>query len=264
MSRFVRRSFALVLALQLAAYGSAAGDGEIEINQASAEAGGVTPGDGPGFPVTLDRPGAYRLTGNLASPIATGAIVIAATNVTLDLGGFLVSSTNACTGYPTTSCAVEFGVSGIAASASQFLVVVRNGSVSRMGGNCIQLLGPSSVVEDVRAFGCGTVGIGVGTGARVVRSFSGSNLLHGIGLGDGATAEGNEARANGIWGIVAVGPLGGNVIANRAYQNGQIGITVSGPVLVSRNVATANSIVQINVLSPAKSLFDNLCDGALC
>src|SRR5271156_5439677 len=40
-------------------------DGVIEINQASAKAGGVTPGDTPLFPVTLSQPGSYRLTGNL-------------------------------------------------------------------------------------------------------------------------------------------------------------------------------------------------------
>ncbi len=40
-------------------------DGVIEINQASALAGGVTPGDSPGFPIHLNNSGAYRLTGDL-------------------------------------------------------------------------------------------------------------------------------------------------------------------------------------------------------
>ena len=41
-----------------------AADGVIEINQARAKAGGVTPGDTPLFPVTISQPGSYRLTGN--------------------------------------------------------------------------------------------------------------------------------------------------------------------------------------------------------
>ena len=42
-----------------------AGDGVIEINAAAAAAGGVTATDTPGYPVTIDAPGSYRLTGNL-------------------------------------------------------------------------------------------------------------------------------------------------------------------------------------------------------
>ena len=40
-------------------------DGVIEINQARAAAGNVTPGDGPGFPVVISASGSYRLTSNL-------------------------------------------------------------------------------------------------------------------------------------------------------------------------------------------------------
>jgi hypothetical protein len=35
------------------------------INQAAAKAGGITPGDDPGFPATLSLPGRHKLTGNL-------------------------------------------------------------------------------------------------------------------------------------------------------------------------------------------------------
>ena len=76
-------------------------DGVIEINQARAIAGGVTPGDTPGFPVTISAAGSYRLTGNLTVPaLNTTAISITANYVTLDLGGFLVSGPNTCFGSP--------------------------------------------------------------------------------------------------------------------------------------------------------------------
>ena len=40
-------------------------DGIVLIDQNRALAGNVTPGDAPGFPVTLSQPGSYRLSGNL-------------------------------------------------------------------------------------------------------------------------------------------------------------------------------------------------------
>jgi len=156
----------------VAAHGS---DGVIEINQAAALAGGVTPGDTPGFPVTITSPGSYRLTSNLDSPIGTGAIQIAAINVTLDLAGFQVASTNACTGSPPTGCNVSFGVAGI--SSNQISVQVLRGVVIGMGGDCIGLLGASSRVEDVRALACGGSGVHAGPSGSVTRSFVGETLV---------------------------------------------------------------------------------------
>ena len=45
--------------------GLSAADGVVGIDQNSALAGSVTPGDAPGFPVTISQSGSYRLTGNL-------------------------------------------------------------------------------------------------------------------------------------------------------------------------------------------------------
>lgn len=74
--------------------------GVITIDQAKAEAGGVTPGDAPGFPVTISQPGSYRLMGNLnLTDASVHAIHITADNVTLDLNGFTVQGPVTCTGY---------------------------------------------------------------------------------------------------------------------------------------------------------------------
>src|SRR5262245_49658786 len=76
---------------------AAAVDGVIEINQVSALAGGITPGDGAGFPVTLTQPGSYRLTGNLEIPtLGIGAIVVTAADVSIDLNGFAILGQNVC------------------------------------------------------------------------------------------------------------------------------------------------------------------------
>jgi hypothetical protein len=63
-------------------------DGVVLINRSSALAGNVTPGDTPGFPVTISVSGRYRLSGNLTVPANTDAIDITANNVTIDLNGF--------------------------------------------------------------------------------------------------------------------------------------------------------------------------------
>ena len=59
------------------------------ITQAKAMAGNVTPGDAPGFPVSITRPGSYRLTTNLRTPSGP-AIEIVADNVSLNLNGFSI------------------------------------------------------------------------------------------------------------------------------------------------------------------------------
>jgi hypothetical protein len=61
------------------------------IDQDLALAGGVTPGDQPGFPVTITRAGSYHLSGNLRVSMPNVHVVeIAADNVALDLNGFTI------------------------------------------------------------------------------------------------------------------------------------------------------------------------------
>ena len=64
-------------------------DGIVLIDQAKAMAGNATPGDAPGFPVSITISGNYRMSSNLTVPNAnTSAIVITANNVTIDMNGF--------------------------------------------------------------------------------------------------------------------------------------------------------------------------------
>src|SRR5947208_13936545 len=78
-------------------------DGVVLINQSAALAGNVTPGDTPGFPVTISVSGSYRLSGNLTVPDAnTTAIQITADDVTIDLNGFAIAGPTVCGGSPTT------------------------------------------------------------------------------------------------------------------------------------------------------------------
>ena len=49
---------------------------EIALNDDMAIKGGVTPGDAPGYPITITHPGRYRLTSNLYPPGEVSGIEI--------------------------------------------------------------------------------------------------------------------------------------------------------------------------------------------
>lgn len=247
-------------------------DGVIEINQASALAGGITPSDTPGFPVTLDHPGAYRLTGNLTVPANTTAVRIEAENVRLDLGGFEVRGPNLCSGYPTNNCTTIGGAPGILSpTANQGLGVVRNGTVTGMGGPCIDLVGNSSTVEQVAVYHCGgtsgTIGSGIRLGlfGRAIGNHVSNTFGDGISLLSGGEARDNEARGNAFSGIISNGPRSALITGNMVYDNNSAGI-VGGPLggtlgLISRNVMSGN---LGGPFVRAVSAGDNLCSGTLC
>src|SRR5262249_44867667 len=105
LSKMQIRWLASLAILGAVAAPSYAVDGVVLINQSAALAGGVVPFDAPGFPVTIEVSGSYRLSGNLVVPDAkTTAIQILASNVTLDLNGFSITGPVQCTGFPVTSC----------------------------------------------------------------------------------------------------------------------------------------------------------------
>src|SRR5437588_2480577 len=105
MSHFQSRWLAPALVCAGLACNIYAVDGVILIDQNRALAGNVTPGDAPGFPVTISVAGSYRLSGNLTVPDAnTTAIEVTADSVTIDLNGFSIIGPTVCTGSPVTSC----------------------------------------------------------------------------------------------------------------------------------------------------------------
>jgi hypothetical protein len=67
-------------------------DGVVLIDQAKAMAGNVTPGDAPGFPITISLSGSYRLSGNVTVPSTEVGFSITAINVTIDLNGFSLTT----------------------------------------------------------------------------------------------------------------------------------------------------------------------------
>ena len=91
MSRRILNAFLFALGAITAAIPEASAAGEILITQAKALAGNVTPGDSPGFPVTLSLPGSYALASNLIPGPGKIGIVAAAPDIAIDLSGFTMS-----------------------------------------------------------------------------------------------------------------------------------------------------------------------------
>jgi parallel beta-helix repeat protein len=221
------------------------------ITQAKVTAGSFTPGDAPGFPLTISQKGGYKLTGNLVVPDAnTTAIEVTADNVTLDLNGFGI-----------------YGPGGVGTGdgviANNSNVTVMNGSVRGMGRVGLYLRGNTHRVENMYVTANGYSGIGVGgnsvvrgssvilnnasgvslaaivtlggsgSGSSITNNVVSSNTGAGIYANPGTTVTGNTVRGNagfGLW--LDNAAYGNNVVSG---NNGG-GVQVSGGIQMGPNV----------------------------
>lgn len=204
-------------------------DGTILIDQTRALAGNVSPGDSPGFPVTISRPGSYRLSSNLDVPANAAGIVLFASGVTIDLNGFQIK---------------ESGVgTGISALNARQGIIVRNGSVTNFEKG-IDIKGIGNEVRDVTAFGNTVIALEVGAGATVSGNRVFSNGA-GIQVEHGSTVSGNTVLFN--TGIGMRVKVSGLVRGNNSTFNG-VGLEVACPSAVLDNTVLDNSSQQIDFL----------------
>jgi hypothetical protein len=214
MTTFLRRFFVrltIVAGVLLAV--AAPANAQKLITQAKVTSGAFTPGDAPGFPLTISVRGSYKLTGNLVVPANKTAIHITADNVTLDLNGFGIFGPDGNTG-------------GIGIDAFQSNISVMNGSVRNMGVG-INLGGNSHRVNNVYVmFATAGFGVLVGPASAVTNSTVNFNQF-GIGAGAGSTVLGNTVHGNSALGL-SLGSNGG--FANNIFtgNNGGLGQTVGG------------------------------------
>jgi hypothetical protein len=288
----VSRAPAIGLALLVAAARAAHGvDGVIEINQARALAGGVSPGDTAGFPVLLSVPGSYRLTGDLdvrgeTTPENVTAIRIAAHDVTLDLNGFGVVGPVVCTGGPPpTSCVpvgTGFGIDGRSFTNTR----VTNGSVRgfRYGVwtgfatlDRVQAIGNQEwgiTIQGSATFGgfpqgggritdclaarnggTGFMGLTEASGLRIESSRAFENAGHGFQLPIRSEIRSSEAIHNGGDGIFAPS---GITLGNLSRDN--LGAQLSGDGACGSNV-----LIAATAPTACYGQFEpNLCNGVLC
>jgi hypothetical protein len=190
-------------------------DGVVLIDQQRAERGNVTPGDAPGFPVTISKPGQYRLVGNLTVPDAdTVAIEITSLEpVALDLNGLAILGSTRCT-VPPVSCAPLGAGRGVLAVSGP--VSIANGAIQGMGSQGIH------AQSELRV-------------ERVQLMHNGAEAIHApaaslIGL--------NTVKLNGRGGIVV---SGGVVRANLVSDNGGDGIRIGNAGTADANTVTGNA-----------------------
>src|SRR5262249_46075519 len=203
-------------------------DGVIEINQADALAGGVTPGDAPGYPVTLSTSGSYRLTGSL-SPANASAISITTSGVSLDLNGFRLRPSITGGTFP-----------GIDASG-QSNTAIEHGAVESFGGDGIRT-GDRARIKDVSARSNLGNGISVGPVSLVIGSTA-------YGNGNAATGDGIFAgAASSVSGCTAVGNQGagihvlsGSTVSGNTVNGNATGLFVGDGTTVNGNTSTFNS-----------------------
>lgn len=218
-------------------------DGTILIDQTRALAGNVSPGDSPGFPVTIGRPGSYRLSGNLDVPAGAAGIVLFASGVTIDLNGFQIRGSGTGT--------------GIAALQSRQAIVVRNGSVTNFERG-IDLKGVGSAVHDVTVFGNTSTGIELGGAATASGNRVFSNQI-GIRADSASIVTGNVLTFNSFLGVRAA--TGTVIRGNTIFLNGQGanggGLEVTCPSLISHNAFLNNSGQDIVELLQGCTTVDN-------
>src|SRR5262249_7681164 len=219
--------------------------GQVEINQTTALAGNVTPGDAAGFSVTLSVGGSYKLTGNLSVPNAnTTAILITADYVTLDLNGFSIRGKTVCTGSPVTSCSPTGTGVGIEAS-NRNGIVVRNGQIFGMGSAGIRI-GPYGRIEQVIVQSNGVFGLVTDVGGLVSGSVVVRNGTYGILASFDSILIGNTTRENGQDGLYADG--GSIVRGTTAAVNHHVGIFTITDTVVSGNTANTNALDGIHTI----------------
>jgi len=238
-----------------------AGDGVIEINEAAAMAGGVVPGDAPGFPVTITTgtlgggPISFRLTGTLSFSGNIVAIEIPAgnDNVTIDLNGFGI----VCS-LPGPSGQCGTGISSVANNTT-----VMNGTISLMQDG-VSLTGKGARVERVRAFKNHRYGISAADDCTVIDNLANDNGDNGILVGNGCLVSGNTANNNGqttgaVTGDGICTGQGCNVTGNTVRNNKGKGLFLNTASGYSNNVISGNFTATVVNGTPTGQ---NLCNGS--
>lgn len=216
-------------------------DGVIEINQARALAGGVTPGDAAGFPVTIDQPGSYRLTSNLdvrqqATPENVTAIKIEVDDVSIDLNGFSIFGPTNCDINPF-SCAPTGTGRGIDGENKSRLSVV-NGRVIGMGSHGV-ILGSRSRIKEMIAIENGGDGLQAGFSSTMTGCIADQNGGSGILIATNSVISGNTANYNGGEAGIFAGPYS-LVLNNTASYNQNKGIRTQDRSSVIGNTVSSN------------------------
>jgi len=219
---------------------------QVLISQEGALAGIPAIGDSPGFPITIGKSGSYKLSSDLTvtDPTKPG-IVIAVSDVTIDLNGHTISGPLYCVNggsWPGSCTGGNPGLNwvwGIDASMGAVLSArtIRNGTIRGFSGGGISL---SNVrIEDMNIYSNGGDGI-VASDGMLLRVNVFNNLGWGINL---------QGYSSVIDSLVTTNTRGGMKLANTVLKRG--------------NLVSNNNYYQIYGGSSAGSS-GNVCNNVAC
>lgn len=254
----------IAAAIALAA-GAGTAQSQTIIDQAKAMAGNVTPGDAPGFPVTLSVPGHYVLTSNLVVPAYTNGIHITAANVTLNLNGFTVRGQVICNVGPAgPNCIGPTNGHGTGIVVVDEGVVIRNGHVWGFPGHGVAMR--SGIIEDVQVSsndgtGISAAGAGEDRPARLSGVRVTLNRGHGI-----FTRQALIERAVLSHNLLGVSGYGMVIVDSLVTKNAQHGLSdISNGSATNLPPAIKGTVMHSNggpsISGTAHSLGGNRIDG---
>jgi hypothetical protein len=221
-------------------------DGEILIDQARAGTGGITPADDPGFPITINRLGKYKLTSNLSVPPGSDAFLITADNVTIDFNGFRIFG----------------GRFGVTAAGIDGLTVM-NGTIMGFSQHGVRARS-FAVVQDMQIVNNGNMGVRLDNNGRVIRSTISGNTSINVYCVSRCLIANNVITASetesGVGLFTAAGGhlVLGNVIAN----NFIFGIYAEGVTGYANNTLTGNNSGGAQVNGAVNAVHPNYCNPA--
>ena len=238
----LRNALSTIACLALIQGTANAVDGVLLINQSNAIAGNVTPGDTPGFPVSINLPGIYKLSSNLVVPNEnTTAIQINVHNVTIDLNGFAILGPNVC------------ATDGF--NVAQPCTKPGNG-MGIDGGTLVPLNVENTRVMNGTIDGMGNIGLFANVNARVEKMNISSNGSYGIYTFGGVILD-TLVRGNGNTGITTTGAI---IRDSRSIFNRGYGMQTTNFSVISGSVIATNMSYGL-VISSNTRFVDNLIDN---
>jgi len=199
---------------------------EVALNQDVATMGGATPGDAPGFPITITRPGRYVLTSNLYPDFDKVGIEVNAYDVTIDFNGFILHG-----GFQAYIGIYTRGFN---------TAMIMNGLIA--GFQTLAIAGNDSWVVDNMRISANVYGVKLGNYARVQRSTFTLHQSYGLYCDDGCHVEGNVISKN----YEGVHINSGTVLGNTITSNKTFGI-ISNSTSAS-SVGFGNNTLWLNNL----------------
>ena len=193
-------------------------NGEVLITQTAVNAGNITPGDTPGFPVTISVPGTYRLASNLTVTTAVNGIEVRANEVTIEMGGRTLAGSGV-------------GRNGIASFNRSLRV--SHGTVRGFTNDGIRSIAQSLTVHDMIVAANGRTGVFASVAdpaihdadfARITDSSIIRNGNDGISCPSYCHVEGSTVSDNGQIGVNCYGE-GCTVLGNTIGSNGIMGVS---------------------------------------